>query len=215
MVPVTPLEKNPGEAQPTHESTNDLPTHRLTEAQIFYPVSESRQFNRVDAGRVFSGAMALPHSEAEYINQNPTEAILRTTEKPSRIERVGKGDDEHQILQPADARIPHPQLVAHYRDRNELPNEKAEWGKRYQQRLDRDQKVRAERRQNRIKSEEKRTLKVQPENSKFEFRFEDVTFSKETAGTDGRGTKAPGMRYGVPNYDRSKGNVRIPTRVDV
>ena len=95
-----------------------------------------------------------------------------------------------------------------------MPNEKAEWGRRYQERLDRDQKLRAEKLQKRARRDQERMLKVAPENSKFEFRFQNVTFSKETAGADGRGPKAPGMRYGVPNYDRQKGRVKIPTKVD-
>lgn len=60
-----------------------------------------------------------------------------------------------------------------------------------------------------------RVLKVEPENSRFQFRFTNAIVSKETTGADGHGARAPGQRYGVPNYDRSKGTVKIPRSVRV
>lgn len=215
MVPVTKLAVERGAPQPPHESINDLPAHRLTEPQIFYPVSESRQFNRVDAGRVFSGAPLQNPEEAERITSDPGAATLRITQRPKTIERVGKGDEEHQVLQPADVRIPHPHLISYHRDRLAMPNEKHEWARRYQERIQKDEAARQERKQFAKAKEEKHTRKVQPENSRFEFRFSDVVVSKETTGADGRGHAAPGRRYGVPNYDRSKGQIKIPKRVDV
>ncbi|KAF2858956.1 hypothetical protein K470DRAFT_220214 [Piedraia hortae CBS 480.64] len=41
-------------SQTPHESVNDLPVHRATNRQIFYPTSESRQFTREDAAKAFS-----------------------------------------------------------------------------------------------------------------------------------------------------------------
>lgn len=216
MVPVTHLKKNrTTQQQQPHESINDLPAHRLTESQIFYPVSESRQFNRVDAGRVFSGALGLTHGAARQISENPTETMIQTIENPQRIEKVGKGDEEQQVLQPADVRIPHPQLVAHFRDQIELPNEKDEWGRRFQERLQRDVEVRKEKKRIADERKEARTTKVDSDGSRYEFRFTDVVVSEQTTGANGRGAAAPGRRYGVPNYDRSKGKVKIPKRVSV
>lgn len=56
---------------------------------------------------------------------------------------------------------------------------------------------------------------MQPEGSRFEFRFRDAVVSRETTGRDGRGTSAPGRRYGVPNYERKRGAIKIPTKVEV
>lgn len=215
MVPVTHLEKNENTPQRPHESINDLPAHRLTESQIFYPVSESRQFNRADAGRVFSGAPAAKPEDEQRAAADPTEATLSVTERPNTIERVGKGDDETQVLQSADVRIPHPHLIAFHRDRFTMPQEKNEWAERYQARLRRDENARAERKNRAAVREEQRTKKVEPDNSRFQFRFSDVVADKMTTGPTGRGTKAPGERYGVPNYDRAKGRVKIPTKVNV
>lgn len=215
MVPTTPLyEDTRDNRNRPHESINDLPVHKLTDPQIFYPVSESRQFNRVDAGRVFSAAPAL---ENKQVNDaaDPAEAVSRITQNPSHIEKVGKGEAEQQVLQPADARIPHPHLVAHERFRQSRPTEYREIFKAYNERLRQEETAEKERKRLAKERQDQQLIKVQPESSRFEFRFKDVVVSKETTGTDGRGSKAPGLRYGVPSYERKKGQVKIPTRVEV
>lgn len=215
MVPTTPLAE-PGQRQKPHESINDLPVHRLTDPQIFWPVSESRQFTRVDAGRVFSGAPAVEHDKEPPVNlEDPSETTSKLMRNPKQIERVGKGDEEHEVLLPADCRIPHPHLVTFERDRLENPGEHRERMQRYEERLREVEEAEQERRRQAKEQLEKRITKVQPEGSRFEFRFKDVVVSKETTGPDGRGTAAPGHRYGVPLEDRKKGHVKIPTKVEV
>ncbi|OOF92774.1 hypothetical protein ASPCADRAFT_8412 [Aspergillus carbonarius ITEM 5010] len=208
MVPTTPLDM-------PHEEINDLPVHRLTDPQIFYPVSESRQFNRVDAGRVFSAAPALEHEQAAKDALDPSETISRITQNPSHIEVVGKGEDEHQVLQPADVRIPHPHMVASRREQILMPNEGAQHHKLYKARLQKEEEADQERKRRSEERKEKQTQRVQVEGSRFEFRINDVVVSQETTGKDGRNARAPGRRYGVPSYDRKKGQVKIPTRVEV
>lgn len=66
MLPQTPFIG--GEHQAIHEAINDLPVHRATQTQLFYPVSESRQFTRRDAGRVFKRGLLpaedrIPHPQ--------------------------------------------------------------------------------------------------------------------------------------------------------
>ncbi|EED17595.1 conserved hypothetical protein [Talaromyces stipitatus ATCC 10500] len=209
MVPTTPLAEQ-GESQPTHESINDLPVHRLTAPQIFYPVSESRQFTRVDAGRVFSAAPALEQGEEATVN---VESLI--VPQPRRYEKVGKGDEEQQVLLPADARIPHPQLIALERDKISHSMERREYLERYQERLKQSDELEKERKRIAKEKAEKQLTRLQPDNSRFEFRFKDVVVSKETTGPDGRGHVAPGRRYGVPTYDRKKGQVKIPQKVEV
>lgn len=221
MVPTTALATD-GEPQRPHESINDLPVHRLTEPQIFYPVSESRQFTRIDAGRVFSAAPARLHTEAIATAANPSEAFRSIVQNPSQIERVGKDDsnshkydEETQILQPADVRIPHPQLIDLERARLAQPNEWRERRQRYEERLREDEEAEAERKRLAMERAERKIVKIQPDSSRFEFRFKNVVVSKETTGSDGRGPLGTGRRYGVPNYDRKKGQVKIPTKVVV
>lgn len=214
MVPTTPLSDDPIQ-QRRHESINDLPVHRLTDPQIFYPVSESRRFTRVDAGRVFSGAPRLPNRHVDALDADPDSAVSAVTQRPARIERVGKANDETQVLQPADTRIPHPYLVAHERDRITRPTERGANVRRFAERLMREEAADKERKDLKARNIAKSTDRVQPGDSRFEFRISDVVVSKETTGDDGRGAKAPGRRYGVPSYERKKGQVKIPTHVRV
>ncbi|ORY18213.1 eukaryotic mitochondrial regulator protein-domain-containing protein [Clohesyomyces aquaticus] len=73
MVPTTPyidpsLPSNKGKRPITHEAINDLIVHPATRQQLFVPVSESRQFTRVDAGKAFDNDLLpaddrIPHPE--------------------------------------------------------------------------------------------------------------------------------------------------------
>lgn len=208
MVPTTPLAQG-GQKQPIHEPINELPVHRLTEPQIFYPVSESRQFTRVDAGRVFSGAPALETKEEKTVT---VQSLI--SPEPRRIEKVGKGTDEEAVLLPADARIPHPQLIEFERDFIANPHETRERWAKYNERVKKSDELEKQRKEA-AKKRAEQGVRIKPENSRYEFRFNTVVVSKETTGSDGRGHTAPGHRYGVPTYDRKKGQVKIPTKVEV
>ncbi|KAJ5199037.1 Ribosomal protein S35 mitochondrial [Penicillium cf. griseofulvum] len=212
MVPTTPLAE-PGERQTYHEPINDLPAHPLTGSQIFYPVPESRSFNRVEAGRVFSGAPAMEHSEAAEIS-HPSDLSEKILEDPNSIGWVGKGDNARQILQPADVRIPHPHLVALERDRLAHPNERLAVADLQSKRLERQDAIEQARRERIQARREKKLTVVSPEDSRFDYRIKDTIYTKETTGIDGRGSKAAGRRYGVPHRDRTRGEVKIPTRVE-
>ena len=70
----------PGETPYPHESINDLPVHRDTMTQIFHPVSESRHFTRVDAGKVFNPTLLpaddrIPHPELVVMEKERMENI--------------------------------------------------------------------------------------------------------------------------------------------
>ncbi|EGE03308.1 hypothetical protein TEQG_02343 [Trichophyton equinum CBS 127.97] len=213
MLPTTPLAPR-GESQIAHEPINDLPVHKLTEPQIFYPVSESRHFTRVDAARAFSAAPALPAAERDQPANTP-EYIAQVTHAPHRIEKVGKGANEHQVLQPAEVRIPHPHMVAAERDKITLSNEKGERNRRFMARIEADEQAEKARKEKRKAREAASMTRVEPTEGRFEFRFRDVVVSRETVGLDGRGEKGVGRRYGVPLADRRRGEVKIPTRVEV
>lgn len=202
MIPTTPY--TPGEAPTPHEPINDLPVHSLTDPQIFYPTSESRAFNRTDAGRVFSAAPRLPDDQDIAQGGNPIKPWLDT-----QPEKVGKGKSEIDVLKPADARIPHPHLIAYARDQvdPELRQQPDEIKARYNQRLNADAEARARAREARLAAEEKKKTRI--ETSRWQFVVTDVSTSQQ------KGNKYPGMRYGVPHEDRKKGQVKIPTKVEV
>ncbi|KAJ5735649.1 uncharacterized protein N7483_000774 [Penicillium malachiteum] len=212
MIPVTQL-ADPNERQTYHEPINDLPAHPTTGAQIFYPVPESRSFTRVDAGRVFSAAPALEHSRKDEF-AHPSDLADVVFEKPGSIEWVGKGDNARQVLQPADVRIPHPQLVQLDRDRAAFPTERRAVGERHAQRLERQEKNEEKLREKARSRREDSIKHVEPEGGRFDFRIKDAVFSEQTVGQDGRAPWAPGRRYGVPTNDRKRGTVKIPTRVE-
>jgi len=69
------------------------------------------------------------------------------------------------------------------------------------ERRDREEKIRAGR--------EARTKAVQ--GARWEFRFEECNV--DAGGVDGRGRRGVGWRYGMPHYDRKRGQVKIPTSV--
>jgi hypothetical protein len=189
-----------------------LPVHRLTDPQIFYPVSESRQFTRVDAGRVFSAAPALLEQDRNKPGNSP-ESISEVTLNPSKIERIGRGYRE-QVLQPAEVRIPHPQLVAFEYDKLHNKQELAECAEKFMDRIAAEDAMDHTRARAAIDRVVKSTRRIQPETSKFEFHFRDVVVSRETTGRTGRGKAAPGRRYGAADTSRAKGDVKIPTKVN-
>lgn len=172
MLPTTPYidpskPENKGKRPITHEPINDLIVHPATRQQLFVPVSESRHFTRVDAGKAF----------------------------------------DNNLL-PADARIPHPELVQAERELAE--------GLTFEQRTKlAEERLQAEEAEKRTQEEKKqaelRALKVVPKR-RWDFVFQDV--SVESVGRDGRSHKGVGWRYGVPHQDRKKGQVKIPTKVE-
>ena len=208
MVPTTAY--TPGNNIIRHESINDLPVHPLTDQQLFYPTSESRPFNRTDAGRVFSGAPRLPDTQDTAQGGSPVEPWRNT-----RKEIVGKAASEMEVLKPADARIPHPHLIAYAQDQKDpvLRGNPDEIKKRYADRLTEDAERRAAAREKKFAMEEARKTRV--EAGRWQFVVTDVTVSRQGTGKDGRGTGSPGQRYGLPHEDRKKGQVKIPQKVEV
>jgi hypothetical protein len=168
MLPKTKFSDNPRRHGPgAHESINDLPVHGATVQQIFHPTSESREFTRADAAKVFD-----------------------------------------EKLLPADKRIPHPELVEMEKEKLAgIPYAeiKAAALKREEEAM--RKKLMAD--QRKLEKEE-RALKV-VSGKRWDFKFREV--SVDEAGADGRGYKGVGWRYGVPNRDRRRGEVKIPTRV--
>jgi hypothetical protein len=172
MLPTTPFidtskPANKGKRPITHEPINDLIVHPATRQQLFVPVSESRQFTRVDAGKAF----------------------------------------DNDLL-PADARIPHPELVHAERELS-LGLSSSERLKLAEERLEAESAEK--RRIEEKKQAELRALKVVPKR-RWDFVFQDV--SVDSVGRDGRKHTGVGWRYGVPHQDRKKGEVKIPTKVE-
>lgn len=236
MVPVTPLAKAPEPPVP-HESINDLPVHPLTNPQIFWPVSESRQFTRVDAGRVFSAAPEMTTEDVAKLRSSPhnsPDALQATMLRREReVEQVGKPPMDaassrrvhrrrwvipgpQPVLQAADVRLPHPYLVGYHYERAQYNSSNLrDVNRRFEQRLREVQRRDSARKADAQKAADKRVTRVADERGRFEFWFKDVQATRESVGLDGRGNDAPGERYGVPSSDRKRGTRKIPKKVVV
>lgn len=210
MVPTTPYDPSNTTVRP-HESINDLPVHPLTSPQLFYPTSESRAFNRTDAGRVFSGAPRLADSEDVGQGGKPRHQPWQDT----KVEIIGKKGVEMPVLKPADVRIPHPHLIAFEQDKRDpaLQGAEDEVRRRYAQRFVDDAKTREQARAKRLADEEAKKTRI--DSTRWQFVVTEVQATREGTGLDGRGTKSPGFRYGVPRQDRKRGQIKIPTKVEV
>lgn len=204
MLHTTPLT----DPSKTHESVNDLPVHSMTLPQLFYPTSESRQFNRVDAGRVFSGAPRLPDEVDAGQGGQSVEAW-----KDNTVEVVGKPGHERPVLKAADARIPHPHLIAYEKDKLDRDLDSSQKHERYHARFRDEEDERAQQKEAHRRREERHTTRV--DTGRYEFLIKDCQTTRAGTGLDGRGTRGPGKRYGVPSQDRKRGTVKIPTKVEV
>jgi hypothetical protein len=110
---------------------------------------------------------------------------------------------------PADKRVPHPELIG--LEKEILAGTSSEEARQaFEKAAMESEVVAARREQRRLRHEEERTMKVKA--SRFEFRFQDVNV--DDGGRDGRSRQGTGWRYGVPFYDRRRGEVKIPTKVE-
>lgn len=92
MLPQTQYRPNlPGKMTP-HETINDLPVHPSTRQQIFYPVSESRQFTREDAAKAFDETLLpadkrIAHPELIDIEKDNIAGLKREERTKRQQER--------------------------------------------------------------------------------------------------------------------------------
>jgi Eukaryotic mitochondrial regulator protein len=158
-----------------------------------------------------------PH---ESINDLPTHPkSLQQLFVPVPESRVFTREDAAKAFDPdlktPDERIPHPDLVAIARERNEGLSP-AEIMAKQQERdlIAEERKVAKEARREQII---KKTVKVVPSadqggiGGRWDWKFSDIKVSD--AGKDGRGKKGVGARYGLPHEDRKRGQVKIPRSV--
>ncbi|OAP56954.1 hypothetical protein AYL99_09066 [Fonsecaea erecta] len=210
MVPLTTLNPTTRLPDEPHESINDLEQHPLTFPQIFYPASESRAFNRTDAGRVFSGAPRLSDEQENAIDEGAHEAW-----QDSRPEIIGRPGHTRTVLKPADSRIPHPHLIAFEKDKQDRSLTPLERRARHRERLEKDEERRRALKAKLQEEEESKRTRI--DVGRWQFVVTEVQSTRQGTGLDGRGSGkgAVGQRYGVPSQERKKGQVKIPTKVDV
>lgn len=125
-----------------------------------------------------------------------------------RFTRKDAGKAFDNKLLPADARIPHPELVLAERELAQGLNFE-ERRKLAEGRLEKEQEMKKKLAEK--KAADLAAQKVVPQR-RWDFVFQDV--SVDAAGRNGRGHKGVGWRYGIPHEDRKRGIVKIPTRVE-
>lgn len=91
MLPQTPF--IPNDPVP-HEPINDLPIHEATKRQMFHPVSESREFTRRHAARIFDSQLLpaedrIPHPELYELEKWKLEGVV-TGERIERRRRLNE-----------------------------------------------------------------------------------------------------------------------------
>lgn len=116
-------------------------------------------------------------------------------------------------MKAADARIPHPHLIAYEKDKLDRSLYAAERTERYYARLKDEEEQRAQEKELHRKRVERHTARV--DTGRYEFLIKDCQTTRAGTGLDGRGTASPGRRYGVPNQDRKRGAFKLPKKVEV
>jgi len=162
-----------------------LPQQQLSEGQEFEPINEIHVHSHTQQ-QIF-----LPTSESRHFTR----------------EDAAKAFGDHML--PADKRVPHPELIS--LEKELLAGKSVEEAKAAFEKAAMDSEIATARKaQNRLLHEEKQTTRVQA--SRFEFRFKEVNV--DDVGKDGRSRQGTGYRYGMPFYDRRRGEVKIPTKVE-
>lgn len=157
------------------------------------------------------GKRAIPHEPINDLIVHPAtrQQLFVPVAESRRFTRVDAGKAFDSNLLPADARIPHPELVAAEKD-NAAGYSVSERQMRAQQRLE-DEMGAKKRREEERRRVEMESVKRVPQR-RWDFVFQDV--SVESVGRNGRDPRGVGWRYGLPHEDRKKGQVKIPTRVE-
>ncbi|KAL9119215.1 MAG: hypothetical protein Q9187_004231 [Circinaria calcarea] len=145
------------------------------------------------------------------VHRDTLPQIFHPVSESRHFTRADAGQVFRPGLLPADARIPHPELVELQRERlRGVVRDERVNALREKNRLESLQK--AEREKAKREKEERATTKVVPESGRWEFRFKDI--SVEDVGHTGRDRRGVGARYGFPHEDRKRGQIKIPRRVE-
>ncbi|KAI5867713.1 eukaryotic mitochondrial regulator protein-domain-containing protein [Durotheca rogersii] len=130
------------------------------------------------------------------------------TSESRHFTRADAAQAFHNDLLPADERVPHPELIQMEKEllQGVSPYDAAQ---NFKEAVRESERKASEAQVKKIELEEQFTTRVH--SGRFEFRFKQIDSSK--VGPTGRARNAVGWRYGAPYYDRSRGQIKIPTSV--
>lgn len=115
----------------------------------------------------------------------------------------------HHTMLSADDRIPHKELVEHYRRIKDGMTPKESRNK-FVKETRRSQEADEAREASVGEWDKKLTTAITTD--RFEFRFKKMTV--DDVGRDGRSRRGVGWRYGIPFEDRKKNQIKIPTKIE-
>lgn len=156
------------------------------------------------------GHSIQPHESINDLPVHPSTGpqLFHPTSESRHFTREDAARVFHPKLLPADARIPHPELIDLERDKLAgIPL--GERNRRHERRLEEDVEARVAQKQAAQDAVNKVTRVVK--GRRWDFKFTEV--NAENVGKDGRGVGAVGWRYGMPLEDRKRAQVKIPTSV--
>ncbi|KAK6956449.1 hypothetical protein Daesc_001727 [Daldinia eschscholtzii] len=143
-----------------------------------------------------------------HVHPYTTKQIFWPTSESRHFTRADAAKAFHPKLLSADERVPHPELI---QMEKELLQGRPLWDAsvRFKESAMESERKAADKQLAKAALEEKFTTRVH--SDRFEFRFKQI--NSENVGPKGRARHAVGWRYGAPYYDRSKGEIKIPTSV--
>ncbi|KAI1141012.1 eukaryotic mitochondrial regulator protein-domain-containing protein [Hypoxylon sp. FL0543] len=143
-----------------------------------------------------------------HIHPYTTKQLFWPTSESRHFTRADAAKAFHNKLLSPDERVPHPELI---QMEKEILQGRPPWdaSERFKQAAMESERKAADKELAKAALEDKYTTSVN--TKRFEFRFKQI--NSENVGPKGRARNAVGWRYGAPSYDRSKGEVKIPTSV--
>ncbi|KAI1101632.1 eukaryotic mitochondrial regulator protein-domain-containing protein [Jackrogersella minutella] len=143
-----------------------------------------------------------------HVHPHTMKQIFLPTSESRHFTRADAAKAFNSKMLSADERVPHPELIQ--MEREVLQNQSVyEAAERFKKAVMESESKAADKEIAKTALEEKYTTRVQ--TKRFEYRFKQI--NSENVGLKGRSRSAVGWRYGMPHYDRSKGQIKIPTSV--
>jgi hypothetical protein len=157
-----------------------------------------------------NGRINAPHESIGDIHGHTAamRQLFLPTSESRRFTREDAAKAFDERLLSADERTPHPEFVTLERELMQ-GNKQQESFARFQAATRASEKAVVDAAQNEKLKLAESIQKVKTE--RFEFRFQNV--SVHSAGKDGKNIRGVGWRYGVPHFDRKRGQIKIPTQV--
>ncbi|KDN70062.1 hypothetical protein CSUB01_10634 [Colletotrichum sublineola] len=154
--------------------------------------------------------LQTPHEPINeiHVHKLTMQQLFVPVSESRQFDREDAAKAFHRKMLSVDKRSPHKELIS-MKKADAAGGSRADSTKEFREvtRAEEDRLVERERR--RLEKAEEMTQRV--DTGRFEFRFKEMNV--ESAGKDGRSRRGVGWRYGVPFYDRRKGEVKIPTSV--